>query len=97
MPAEFYRSLAAFCSVKNAFRHQLETLADSTEPLHNTAAYEHIAIDVHIPVLDVPDLPIKELDRKLSKAVIQGSFDMSRRDYHGFFEEMIQSLHGEWS
>ena len=60
-----------------------------------TAAYEHIPIDVHIPVLDVPNLPEKDPHRTLAKAVIQGSFDTSRRDYYRFFDEMIQSLHGK--
>lgn len=79
--------------VKGAFRTKFDALADSTEPLLYTAAYEHIPIDVHIPVLDVPNLPEKDPRRTLAKAVIQGSFDTSRRDYYRFFDEMIQSLH----
>lgn len=82
-------------SVKDAFRAKFDALAESQEPLINSASFEHIPIDVHVPVLDVKGLPVKDPNRKLSKAVIQGSFDTSRRNYTAFFSDIIQSLHGE--
>lgn len=69
--------------------------AESSDPAMYSAGYEYIPIDTHVPILDLPDLPNKPLDRTLSKAVIQGSFESNRRDYTGFFNDLIQSLHGE--
>lgn len=82
-------------SVKEAFRHMFDAYAESPEQQLFTAGYEHVRVDTHLPVLDIPNLPTKQPDRVLSKAAIQGSFSTSRRDYHRFFADMIQSLHGE--
>lgn len=66
------------------FASTAETLVDGGQ--------EYISVDMHIPVLDVPNLPVKPANRSLSRAVIQGSFDASRRDYHNFFDQLINSL-----
>ncbi|OCH84402.1 hypothetical protein OBBRIDRAFT_741660 [Obba rivulosa] len=79
--------------VQKTFKLEMDEHAESTDPAVYSAGYEHIPIDTHVPVLDLPDLPDKPLNRTLSKAVIQGSFESLRRNYTGFFTDLIQSLH----
>jgi len=68
--------------------------ARSSDPLIRSAGMEHIPVDVHVPILDVKDLPVLSPSRRLSNAVIQGSFSNDRRDYPRIFSELNQSLHG---
>lgn len=81
-------------SVVHTFRDRFAVQAEDTEPLLYTAGYDHIPIDVHVPVLDIPNLPTKSLPRYLSKAVIQGTFSVGRRNYAVVFRDLIASLHG---
>ncbi|EKM59533.1 uncharacterized protein PHACADRAFT_250101 [Phanerochaete carnosa HHB-10118-sp] len=76
--------------VGKSFRNMFEEIAE--EPLGG-GGYEYIPIDLHIPVLDVSGLPAKSANRSLARAVIQGSFDTTRRSYYNFFDELIRSLH----
>ncbi|KAL6297970.1 hypothetical protein BKA93DRAFT_745058 [Sparassis latifolia] len=79
--------------VANSFRKVFDGHADSPDPHLYTAGYEYIPADVHMPVLDIPDLPTRPLNRTLSKAVVQGTFSTERRDYEHIFGELIASLH----
>ncbi|KAI0829271.1 hypothetical protein BC628DRAFT_1315386 [Trametes gibbosa] len=79
--------------VAKTFRDRFAVKADEAEPLLYTAGYDYIPIDVHVPVLDVPNLPVKSLPRHLSKAVIQGTFSVGRRNYPAIFRDLIASLH----
>lgn len=79
-------------SVAKGFRSAFDIKADSTDPEILYAGYEHIPIDVHVPVLDIPDLPEQSAPRILSKAVVQGSFNLARRDYLNLFAELSDSL-----
>ena len=81
-------------SVAQAFVDMFAEAADSHDPALYTADFEHIPVDVHIPVLPIPNLPLKETPRYLTKAVIQGKFEMERRDYLHIFQELIDSLTG---
>lgn len=81
-------------SVAHAFRDKFAVQAEDTEPLLYTAGYDHIPIDVHVPVLDIPNLPTKSLPWYLSKAVIQGTFSVGRRNYPVIFRDLIASLNG---
>ena len=54
-------------------------------------------MDVHVPIVEVPNLPKKTSSRHLSKAVIQGKFEFERRDYARIFKELITSLHGAYT
>jgi hypothetical protein len=80
----------------NAFREAHNELAYSPDPRLASAGYEYIPADVHVPVLDVQNLPALPSDRVLSNAVIQGFFDTDRRDYDRIFNELIQNLYGKW-
>lgn len=82
-------------SVKASFRRVFNQHADSANRTLYTAGYEHIPIDVHVPILDLPGLPVKDQNRILSKVVIQGTFDVGRRDYPNFFADLVRSLHGK--
>lgn len=85
----------SFCnSVSAAFKDKFDELSESKEIDLATSGYESIPIDAHYPVLDIPYLPQKSINRTLSKAVIQGSFDYSRRGYADIFSNLIQSLLG---
>ena len=81
-------------SVKNTFRDKFNAVADSSDPGLYTAGYQHIPIDVHVPILEIPHLPTKPLPRQLVHAVIQGTLVANRRDYLRFFDDLIASLHG---
>lgn len=78
--------------VAQGFRRSFNELADSKDPKIRSAGYEYIPIDVHVPILDVPRLPQTLADKVLSKAVIQGSFNMDRRDYAHLYEDLKDSL-----
>ena len=54
--------------------------------------YEYVDIDVHAPVLDVPEYGVRGASGVLSKAVIQGSFQTSRRDYPNIFRDLVDEL-----
>ena len=84
------------CSVAKAFINKFAEAADSHDPSMFAADFEHVSIDVHVPVLDIPNLPVKQSPRHLTKAVIQGKFEIERRDYTRIFQELIQSLNGEY-
>ncbi|OBZ71969.1 hypothetical protein A0H81_08138 [Grifola frondosa] len=60
--------------VAKSFRKDFSNKADSIDPAVYTTGYEHIPVDVHVPLLDIPDLPTKPANRALSKAIIQGTF-----------------------
>lgn len=79
-------------SVAKAFLHMFAEAADSREPTLSASDFEHVPVDVHIPLLDIPNLPVKTSPRHLTKAVIQGKFEMERRDYARIFQELIDSL-----
>ncbi|PIL36619.1 hypothetical protein GSI_00308 [Ganoderma sinense ZZ0214-1] len=78
--------------VAKAFLHMFAEAADSHEPTLSASDFEHVPVDVHIPLLDIPNLPVKVSPRHLTKAVIQGKFEMERRDYARIFQELIDSL-----
>ncbi|KAI8984936.1 hypothetical protein BD414DRAFT_489771 [Trametes punicea] len=85
--------------VAKAFRDKFAVQAESPEPLLYTAGYDYIPVDVHVPVLDIPNLPVKPYPRHLEKAVIQGTLDSNRRDYPRVFKDLISSLRedpGAW-
>ncbi|KAL0955048.1 hypothetical protein HGRIS_003966 [Hohenbuehelia grisea] len=86
------RLLPISAHVAKEFRTSFNELADSFDPTIRTAGYEHIPIDVHVPVLDIPRLPERSTERILSKAVIQGSFNQDRRDYANLFQDLSSSL-----
>lgn len=82
-------------SVGNAFRQIFWGLSISADSVSlRTAGFEHIPIDVHVPILDLPGLPKTHNTGVLSNAVIQGSFSVARRAYSEIFQELIQCLNG---
>ncbi|KAJ7707475.1 hypothetical protein B0H17DRAFT_918123 [Mycena rosella] len=77
-----------------AFKRSFLVSADSHDAAIRLAGYENIAIDVHVPVLDIPVAVDhgQRPSRVLSDAVIQGSFAADRRDYLEIFAELKESL-----
>ncbi|KAI0750673.1 hypothetical protein C8Q80DRAFT_1153320 [Daedaleopsis nitida] len=86
------RLIAIGDHVAKGFQHKFAEAADSRVPELYTADFEHLPVDVHIPVLDIPNLPVKPSPRPLTKAVIQGKFEAERRDYGHIFQELIDSM-----
>ena len=82
-------------SVANAFRHSFLVHSTSANPVLSSAGYEHIPIDVFVPIFDVPNLPHLSLSRQLSNAVISGSYESNRRDYAHVIEELFECLRGK--
>jgi hypothetical protein len=87
------RLLPIAAHVGNAFRQIFENISIAEDVTARTAGFEHIPIDVHVPILDLPGLPQKREPRILSNAVVQGSFSFDRRAYTQIFQELIQCLH----
>ncbi|KAG6819487.1 hypothetical protein H0H93_011344 [Arthromyces matolae] len=87
------RIIAISEHVADYFRESFNVLADSTDPAIRSAGYENIPVDVHVPILPLRGLPEHPTREPLSKAVIQGSFNMDRRDYTQIFRELVESLH----
>ena len=83
-------------SVAAAFRTEFDVKADNADDGVISSGFENIHIDVHPPVIDLPDLPARPSKRVLSNAVVQGSFDPERRNYTLLFESLTASLASMW-
>jgi len=83
-----------FYSVARTFRKQFQSIARNSDIRLSSAGYEHIPVDFHIPILDIQSPTALSLNRVLSKVVIQGSFEMYRRDYARIFSQLNASLYG---
>ncbi|KAG5720101.1 putative eukaryotic translation initiation factor 5 [Termitomyces sp. T112] len=79
--------------VAQSFRESFNKLSDSSDPVISSAGYEYIPIDVHVPILPLRNLPERSVSGPLSKAVIQGSFSVDRRDYRNVFHDLNNSLY----
>ena len=80
------------CSVVKTFRRLFDERAGSFNPNLNSAGYEHVPIDVFVPILDMPDMPELPPTRMLSNAVIQGSLNPGRRHYDVVFNDLTEAL-----
>ncbi|KAH9942981.1 uncharacterized protein BXZ73DRAFT_87432 [Epithele typhae] len=80
--------------VAKSFRDKYARLADSSDPHEYTAGFEDIPIDVHVPLHDAArlNLPRRPFPRTLSRAVIQGTIDPSRRQYDRIFADLVDSI-----
>jgi len=81
-------------SVARTFRKKFQSLARSSDLRLSSAGYEHIPVDFHIPILDIQSPTVLSPNRVLSNVVIQGSFQMGRRDYARIFSQLNASLYG---
>ncbi|KAL6300681.1 hypothetical protein BKA93DRAFT_739936 [Sparassis latifolia] len=92
-----FRVLTLGDQVTEGYRRLFAGLADDPDPRIYTAGYEYVAVDTHVPVLDLPHLPPPPpppppANRTLARAVIQGTFEAYRRDYDTIFRELIADL-----
>ncbi|KAJ7364246.1 hypothetical protein DFH08DRAFT_949854 [Mycena albidolilacea] len=78
--------------VAAAFRRAFVINADSLDATMRLAGYEHIRVDAHVPVLDIPVVLDHSPGRILSDAVSQGSFASDRLDYLEIFADSKESL-----
>lgn len=81
--------------VGRAFRTKLREVADKPDPHSYDALLEFVDIDVHVPVLDLPEYGTRSTSAKVSRAAIQGSFQLARRDYVNVFRDLIAELECE--
>ena len=81
-------------SVARTFRKKFQSLARNSDLRLSSAGYEHIPVDFHIPILDIQSPTVLSPNRVLSNVVIQGSFQMGRRDYARIFSQLNASLYG---
>lgn len=81
-------------SVASAFDAHFKEVADWTGFPPNSTMYEYIKIDVHAPVLDLPEFGKRPTQRSLSRAVIQGNIELVRRDYYEILRDLSRSLNG---
>lgn len=82
--------------VGRAFRTKLREVADKSDPQYYDALLEFVDIDVHVPVLDLPEYGTRSTSAKVSRAAIQGSFQLARRDYANVFRDLITELECEF-
>lgn len=82
-------------SVKATYRQYLDRVAHDLDLASRSSGYEYIPVDVHVPILDIPDLHEPPPHHVLSNAVIQGTFSTDRRNYDQIFSELSASLHGQ--
>lgn len=82
--------------VGRAFRTKLREVADKPDPHSYDALLEFVDIDVHVPVLDLPEYGTRSTSSKVSRAAIQGSFQLARRDYANVFRDLIAELECEF-
>ncbi len=75
-----------------SFRKRFKLLADNPDPELLNAMYEYVPIDVHVPVLDLPDYGVRSTADKLTRVVVQGNFDPTRRDYTHTFKDLLDAL-----
>ncbi|KZO94022.1 hypothetical protein CALVIDRAFT_484889 [Calocera viscosa TUFC12733] len=78
--------------VATDLRKQLNRLADSNASEHHLSMVDYVPIDIYVPILPVPDAVRPPSSHALSRAVIQGLFERSRRDFDGVFFDLIFSL-----
>ncbi|KAJ7485665.1 hypothetical protein FB451DRAFT_1127892 [Mycena latifolia] len=86
------RLLAISEHVAAGFGKSFLASADSANATVRLAGYEHIPIDVYIPILDLPAAAHPNPSRVLSDAVIQGTLSTTRRDYLQLFAQLKESL-----
>lgn len=67
-------------------------MADNPDPELLNAMYEYVPIDVHVPVLDLPDYGVRSTADKITRVVVQGNFDPTRRDYTHIFKDLLDAL-----
>ena len=84
-------------SVGRAFRAHFREMADSADPDLYAALFEYIDIDVHAPVLDLPEYGQRSRPGVLSRTVIQGNFQVDRRDYPHIFADLLNALKSTWA
>ena len=81
-------------SVARTFRKKFQSAARNSDIRLSSAGYEHIPVDFHVPILDIDSLTSLSLNRVLTNVVIQGTFEMGRRDYARIFSQLNASLYG---
>jgi len=81
-------------SVARTFRKKFQSIARNSDLRLGSAGYEHIPVDTHVPILDIHNPTALSPNRVLSNVVIQGSFEMDRRDYARIFSQLNASLYG---
>ncbi|KLO11988.1 hypothetical protein SCHPADRAFT_921523 [Schizopora paradoxa] len=86
------RLLPIASHVGRTFRNNFRQLADNPEPDLLYAMYEYVQIDVHAPVLDLPDYGPRSTRDQITRAVVQGGFDPGRRDYTHIFKDLSDAL-----
>lgn len=86
--------LIRIVSVTNGFKDMLIEYADSIEPKYHSASFEQVAVDTHVPILNISTSAPRSLGR-LTNVAIQGSFSTENRDFVLISERLIRSLHGK--
>ncbi|KAG8950211.1 hypothetical protein FRC04_007845 [Tulasnella sp. 424] len=72
----------------------LQTTSDTPTPSEYTSLAEYVNVDLHLPIIPLPDPPRPERKgtRKLTNAVVQGLMDPKRRDYLGVLWDLAGAI-----
>ncbi|KIY73403.1 hypothetical protein CYLTODRAFT_342440 [Cylindrobasidium torrendii FP15055 ss-10] len=90
-----FRIIASTEHVAEAFQRLFIEKADSKDIRLRNAGYAYVPIDIVVPILPLfVDVP-KPDRKKLSQVMLQGNFDLDRRDYTGLFNDLVASLNDD--
>lgn len=84
------------CSVSRSLERLLSDLAAEHDPVFQSAGFEHVRSDFHVPVLNI-STPNRHYSGRLSNVVIQGTFSEDLRDFSRIFKDLAKSFTGEVS
>jgi hypothetical protein len=79
-------------SVARGFRKIFQSTARNPDNRLSSAGYEHIRVDIHMPLFNIQSPGVLSPNRILSNAVMIGS--TAGHDYVGTFSDLNASLHG---
>src|SRR6267378_1648854 len=79
-------------SVKRGFQRIFQSTARSPDVRLSSAGYEHIRVDIHMPILNVQSPSVLSPNRGLSNAIMVGS--TAGHEYVGTFSDLNASLYG---
>ncbi|KAG9048795.1 hypothetical protein FS837_011997 [Tulasnella sp. UAMH 9824] len=80
--------------VSHTLLQHLQATSDTPSPSEYTSLAEYARVDLHLPILPLPDppRPAQKGTRKLTNAVVQGLMDPKRRDYLGVLWDLAGAI-----
>ncbi|KAG8901674.1 hypothetical protein FRC00_005545, partial [Tulasnella sp. 408] len=89
-----HKKFTVACIVHEVSDEHLQATSDTPTPSEYTSLAEYARVDLHLPILPLPDppRPAQKGTRKLTNAVVQGLMDPKRRDYLGVLWDLAGAI-----